>query len=109
MAKRFRFHLPDMWSHGPMNLQLIDMLKEHPEYFRDGVEIASVYGCIPPAIWNGGRNMNGFANEDIHQSALVHLLSQFSALRHGVLHLRVNVAHVSNNHKEEEYREYQVR
>lgn len=64
MAKRFRFHLPDMWSHGPMNLQLIDMLKEHPEYFRDGVEIASVYGCIPPAIWNGGRNMNGFANEN---------------------------------------------
>ncbi len=43
-----KFHLPDFWSHGPLNLALIDMIKEHPEYFRDGVEIASVYGCFPP-------------------------------------------------------------
>ena len=48
-----KFHLPDFWSHGPLNLALIDMIKEHPEYFRDGVEIASVYGCFPPAVWNG--------------------------------------------------------
>ena len=52
-----KFHLPDFWSHGPLNLALIDMIKEHPEYFRDGVEIASVYGCFPPAVWNGGRNL----------------------------------------------------
>ena len=41
-----KFHLPDFWSHGPLNLALIDMIKEHPEYFRDGVEIASppLYG-----------------------------------------------------------------
>lgn len=43
-----KFHLPDFWSHGPLNLALIDMIKEHPEYLRDGVEIASVYGCFPP-------------------------------------------------------------
>ena len=43
-----KFHLPDFWSHGPLNLALIDMIKEHPEYFRDGVEIASVYGWVPP-------------------------------------------------------------
>lgn len=58
-----KFHLPDFWSHGPLNLALIDMIKEHPEYFRDGVEIASVYGCFPPAVWNGGRNINGYADE----------------------------------------------
>ncbi|MBQ5331197.1 MAG: hypothetical protein J6F31_08110 [Oscillospiraceae bacterium] len=62
--KRFRFHLPDMWDNGPMNLLLIDLMKEHPEYFREGVEIASVYGCLPPAIWNGGRNVNGYADEN---------------------------------------------
>ncbi|MBR4225168.1 MAG: hypothetical protein IKR73_10200 [Oscillospiraceae bacterium] len=61
---RIRFHLPDMWYHGKLNLRLIDMIKEHPEYFRQGVEIASVYGCFPPAIWNGGRNVNGFADEE---------------------------------------------
>ncbi len=62
--KRFRFHLPDMWNNGPLNINLIDLLKEHPEYFRDGVEVASVYGCIPPAIWNGGRNVNGYADDN---------------------------------------------
>lgn len=59
-----RFHIPDFWGHGLLNLNLIDMMKEHPEYFRDGVEIASVYGCFPPAKWNSGRNINGFASED---------------------------------------------
>lgn len=58
-----KFHLPDFWNHGPLNLALIDMIKEHPEYFREGVEIASVYGCFPPAVWNGGRNINGYADE----------------------------------------------
>ncbi|MBQ4363151.1 MAG: hypothetical protein II782_04030 [Oscillospiraceae bacterium] len=62
--QRFRFHLPDMWDNGPFNIMLIDMMKESPEMFRDGVEIASVYGCFPPCIWNGGRNVNGFADEN---------------------------------------------
>ena len=65
-----KFHLPDFWSHGPLNLALIDMIKESPEYFYDGVEIASVYGCFPPAIWNGGRNINGYANEDVIKKVL---------------------------------------
>ena len=69
-----KFHLPDFWSHGPLNLALIDMIKEHPEYFRDGVEIASVYGCFPPAVWNGGRNINGYADE----RAITHVLDEFN-------------------------------
>lgn len=60
---RIRFHLPDFWGHGPLNIALADLLKSNPEYFRDGVEIASVYGCFPPSIWNGGRNINGFADD----------------------------------------------
>ena len=67
---RIRFHIPDMWSHGRLNIALIDMLKAHPEYFMDGVEIASVYGCFPPAIWNGGRNVNGYADERTIQMVL---------------------------------------
>lgn len=58
-----KFHIPDFAVHFPLNIALIDMIKNNPEYFRDGVEIASVYGCFPPAIWNGGRNVNGFYNE----------------------------------------------
>ncbi len=72
---RIRFHLPDFWSHGPMNLALIDMIKESPELFREGVEIASVYGCFPPSIWNGGRNINGYADE----STIKHVLNEFNS------------------------------
>lgn len=70
-----KFHLPDMWEHGALNMNLIDLMKSNPEYFRDGVEIASVYGCFPPAVWNGGRNMNGYSNEKI----ITHVLNEFNS------------------------------
>lgn len=54
-----KFHIPDFWRHCDLNLHLLDLMKEHPEYFRD-VEIVSVYRCFPPALWNGGRAINGF-------------------------------------------------
>lgn len=67
---RIRFHLPDFYSLGKLHLALIDMMREKPEYFREGVEIASVYGCFPPSVWNGGRNINGFANEAVMKEVL---------------------------------------
>ena len=69
------FHIPDFWLHGRLNLNLIDMLKATPERFFDGVEIASVYGCFPPAIWNGGRTMNGSATE----SDVKRILEEFNS------------------------------
>ncbi len=57
-----RFHIPDFNQHWDINLNLIDMIKEHPEYFYDGVEIASCYGCFSPALWNGGRAIGGYSN-----------------------------------------------
>ena len=57
--KKIKFHIPDFVYHRNLNLSLIDYLKEKPEYFYDNIEIASVYGCFPPGIWNGGRNVFG--------------------------------------------------
>ena len=57
-----RFHIPDFYLHWELNLNLIDMLKEHPEYFYDGTEIASCYGCFGPALWNGGRAVSGHSS-----------------------------------------------
>lgn len=54
-----RFHIPDFWKHGDLNLYLIDTIKKHPEYFYDGIEIASCFGCFAPALWNGGRTVGG--------------------------------------------------
>ena len=40
-----KFHIPDIWVHKDLNLYLIDMIKNHPEFFYDDIEIASCYGC----------------------------------------------------------------
>ena len=29
-----KFHIPDFWRHCDLNLHLLDLMKEHPEYFR---------------------------------------------------------------------------
>lgn len=50
--------------HWELNLNLIDMIKEHPEYFYDELEIASCFGCFAPALWNGGRAIAGFTSKE---------------------------------------------
>ena len=45
------------------NITFAEMLKHCPDYFREGVEIASVYGTFPPAMWNGGRFQFGRCDE----------------------------------------------
>lgn len=56
---RVRFHLPDFAGRFKLNLLFADMLKNRPEFFREGVEIASFYGVFPPSVWNGGRTQGG--------------------------------------------------
>lgn len=52
---RVRFHLPGLRFNYPLNMILLGMLKQYPEYFREGVEIASFFGEFPMSLWNGGR------------------------------------------------------
>lgn len=54
-----RFHIPDFLRFYHLNQILLTMLETYPERFRDGVEIASVYGAFPASLWNGGRMMPG--------------------------------------------------
>lgn len=58
-----KFHIPDFTTHFRFNLVFLSMLKNCPQYFREGVEIASVYGAFPPALWNGGRIIGGKCDE----------------------------------------------
>lgn len=57
-----KFYLPDFYYKYDLNIIIIDLLKEHPEYFYDNIEIGAVYGCFPGMIWNGGRLYTGFAD-----------------------------------------------
>ncbi len=43
-------------------------MKEHPDKFKDGYCVGSVYGTFPGAIWNGGRFVHGVsAKRDMEQ------------------------------------------
>lgn len=53
-----KFHLPGLRRNFPLNVTFIGLFKEHPEYFREGVQIGSCYGEFPMSLWNGGRNSN---------------------------------------------------
>ena len=57
-----KFYIPDFYKQWELNLNLIDLLKAHPEYFHDGLEIAACFGCFAPALWNGGRALFGYTD-----------------------------------------------
>lgn len=62
-AMKARFHLPGFTQHFMFNITFAEMLKHCSGFFREGVEIASVYGTFPPAMWNGGRFQFGRCDE----------------------------------------------
>lgn len=58
------WHLPGICHYGMMNHVLFDAMKKFPQMFRDNIKIGSVYGSLPGAIWNGGRNtLGGFSSK----------------------------------------------
>ena len=59
-----KFYLPDFYYKYNLNTIIIDLLKKHPEYFYDNIEIGAIYGCFPGMIWNGGRLYTGFTDYD---------------------------------------------
>lgn len=50
-----RFHLPGLRYNYPLNMFWVSLLEQYPQWFREGVEIGSFFGCFPIALWNGGR------------------------------------------------------
>lgn len=50
-----KFHLPGLRYNYPLNMFWLSLMKTHPEFFREGVEIASFFGTFPFSLWNGGR------------------------------------------------------
>lgn len=49
------FHLPGLRQNFPLNMLVVSFLEQKPEYFREGVKIASFFGEFPTSLWNGGR------------------------------------------------------
>lgn len=56
---KVRFHLPGLRYNFPLNMLLVNLLEESPQLFREGIEIASMFGEFPTSKWNGGRYSGG--------------------------------------------------
>ena len=42
--KKIKFHLPGLSFNFPLNMLFVDLLKQKPEFFREGVEVGSFFG-----------------------------------------------------------------
>lgn len=49
------FILPGMYEHAQLNIFMIRLIKEHPEFFYPGVQVGAVYGNFQFCIFDGGR------------------------------------------------------
>ena len=56
------FYLPDFCNEYKLNMYILKLKQEHPEYFNDNMNIKAIYGSFPGMIWNGGRNFYGYSN-----------------------------------------------
>ncbi len=62
--KSINMFLPGFYENFRTIISLHDWMEREPEIFNEGMRIASVYGCFPGNIWNGGRVVMGFASKE---------------------------------------------
>ena len=93
---RVRFHLPDFAGSFKLNLLFANMLRSKPEYFREGVEIASVYGVFPPCLWNGGRSQGGNTDKNYMRTVIKMFNDRGIPLRFTFTNLMLEKKHLSD-------------
>lgn len=67
---KIHFIIPGLYEHPSLNFMLLELLKKHPEYFRDNIDISAVYGSFQFCIFDGGRIFTGYRHttkEEIEQ------------------------------------------
>lgn len=94
---RVRFHLPDFSGNYKLNLLFAEMLKHKPEFFREGVEIASFYGVFPPSIWNGGRTQGGVVDKTFVKQVIKAFNDRDIPLRFTFTNPALEKKHLSDN------------
>ena len=56
------YSLPDFYNLYQLNMNLLQLMHNHPGWFRENIVIDSMYGTFPGIIWNSGRVQYGSAN-----------------------------------------------
>ncbi len=52
---KIKFSIPGFHCYYRINMTLLGLMQDHPEWFDPDMEITSTYDCFPGQIWNGGR------------------------------------------------------
>ena len=91
-----KFHLPDFSRLSKFNMVFLAMLENSPEFFREGVEIASFYGVFPPAVWNGGRVMPGNCDKQFVRGVLKYFNDKGIPLRFTFTNPMIEEKHLSD-------------
>lgn len=94
---RARFHLPDFAGHFKLNLVFAEFLAQRPQYFREGVEIASVYGVFPPSLWNGGRAQVGNCDKRFVKTVITNFNDRGIPLRFTFTNPMLEKKHLSDD------------
>lgn len=94
---RVRFHLPDFSGNFKLNFMFSEFLKNRPELFREGVEIASFYGVFPPSIWNGGRPQPGVVDKNFVKNVIKVFNDKGIPLRFTFTNPALEKKHLSDN------------
>ena len=55
------YHLPGLFEFYELYKIFLPLYREHPEYFYDWCDIASIYGSPEDCLWGGGRTGSGNA------------------------------------------------
>jgi collagenase-like PrtC family protease len=92
-----RFHLPDFSGNFKLNLLFADMLKNRPDFFREGVEIASFYGVFPPCLWNGGRTQGGMTDKNFIKGVIKTFNDRGIPLRYTFTNMVLEKKHLSDD------------
>ena len=94
---RVRFHLPDFSGNFKLNFMFAEMLKQRPEFFREGVEIASFYGVFPPCLWNGGRTQGGMTDKNYIKNVIKAFNDRGIPLRYTFTNMMLEKKHLSDD------------
>lgn len=90
------YHIPSFTAHYTLNLLVFDYMKQHPEYFREGIKIASVFGSFDGAVWNGGRCIPGKYYPELNKKILHEYNSRGIPLRFTFTNPNITEQHLSD-------------
>ena len=61
------FIIPGFYENFGVNIKLLELMKLHPELFRENINIEAIYGVFPFNILDGGRNFSSYRHATIEE------------------------------------------